>query len=57
MESIVSDRSGMGPLAAAVLSRKIPGVRFGPYRDDEFPVILCLCLWFLLSLLAYVVFS
>jgi hypothetical protein len=52
----VSGRSGPGPLAAAALSRKLPGVRFGPFRGDEFPVILCLCAWLLLSLLAYLIF-
>ena len=53
---LVSIRSGPGPLAAAALSRKLPGVRFGPFRGDEFPVILCVCAWLLLSLLAYLMF-
>ena len=51
-----SDRSGLGPFAAAVRSRRVPGVRFGPYPGDDFPVILCLCVWFMLSLIAYLVF-
>jgi hypothetical protein len=50
-------RSGPGPLAAVVLSRRFLGVRFGPLRHDEFPVILCVCAWVLLSLLAYLIFS
>jgi hypothetical protein len=53
---LVSSRSGPGSPAAAVLSRKFLGVRFGPYPGDEFPVILCVCAWFLLSLLAYFMF-
>jgi hypothetical protein len=53
---LVSLRSGPGPLAAAALSHKLPGVRFGPFRGDEFPVILCVCAWLLLSLLAYLMF-
>ncbi len=52
-----SARSGPGPLAAVVLSRRFLRVRFGPFRDDEFPVILSVCAWFLLSLLAYLIFS
>jgi hypothetical protein len=53
---LVSLRSGPGPLAAVALSRKFVGVRFGPFRGDEFPVILCVCAWLLLSLLAYLMF-
>jgi hypothetical protein len=53
---LVSSRSGTGSLAAAALSRKHPGVRFGPYPGDEFPVIFCICAWILLSLLAYFLF-
>jgi hypothetical protein len=53
---LVSSRSGPGSLAATALSRKLPGVRFGPYPGDEFPVILCICAWLLLSLRAYFLF-
>ena len=53
---VVSYRSGTGLLAAAVHFRRVPGVRFGPYPGDEFPVVLCICLWLMLSFIAYLVF-
>ena len=52
----VSGRSGPGSLTAAALSRKLPCVRFAPFRGDEFPALLCFCAWLLLSLLAYLIF-
>jgi hypothetical protein len=53
---LMSDQSGHGHLAAAILARRIPGIRFGPYREDDVPWALCVFLWFVLSLIAYLMF-
>jgi hypothetical protein len=52
----VSGQSGDGHVAAAVDARRFPGVRFGPYRGDEFSLGLCLLAWLFLSLVAYLLF-
>ena len=54
---VLSGQSGGGPLAAMFLTRRIPGVRFGPFRDEDFPVAICVLLCFGFTLLAYLMFS
>jgi hypothetical protein len=51
-----SGESGGGHLAAAVDAQRIPGLRFGPYRGDEFSLGLCLLAWLFLSIVAYLMF-
>jgi hypothetical protein len=53
----VLNQSGRGGLAAAIDARKIPGVLFGPFGDDECPVVLCVLLCIGFTLLAYLMFS
>jgi hypothetical protein len=53
---LVATSSERGQLAALFFARKIPGVRFGPYRDEDFPIGICVLLCFAFTLLAYLMF-
>jgi hypothetical protein len=38
-----SDALAPGPQAAAIQARRIPGVRFAPFRGDDFSLFVGVC--------------